>query len=184
MELIRIRDTAHPYWTEAWDIYQQSFPLCEQRPLDQHIKALGNPAFHYNLLAEDGRLIGLLSWWDWETSAGTAFRFGEHFAISPAIRGGGYGSAALEYLLGDPKRITLLEIDPPIDDISMRREQFYMRNGMITNHSYDHIHPSFRPTTQAHQLVIMSHPRLLTPEEFHEFQRFNNEQVLKYTERK
>lgn len=184
MEPIRIRDTSHPYFPKAWEIYEQSFPLCEQRPLNEHIRALDNPAFHYNLLTDDDRLVGLLSWWEWEASDGTLFRFGEHFAIAPEIRGGGYGSQALKYLLGDGTRLVLLEIDPPVNDISRRREQFYMRNGLKTNYEYDHIHPSFRPSTEAHRLLIMSYPRALTPEEFREFQRFNNEQVLSYSARK
>lgn len=181
MELIRVQDTAHPYWAQAWDIYETSFPLCEQRPLNEHIRALADPAFHYHLLTENCRLIGLLSWWDWTAADGMPFRFGEHFAISPDARGGGYGSQALKYLLGDGSRLVLLEIDPPIDDISQRREQFYMRNGMTTNYEYDHVHPSFRPSTEAHRLLIMSYPHPLTPDEFHEFQRFNNEQVLSYS---
>ncbi|MCC8061971.1 MAG: GNAT family N-acetyltransferase [Rikenellaceae bacterium] len=182
MELIRIQDTAHPYSARAWEIYEQRFPLCEQRPLAEHIKALDDPAFHYNLLADEGRLVGLLSWWDWEAKDGTPFRFGEHFAISPDIRGGGYGSRALKYLLGSGERLVLLEIDPPVDDISRRREQFYMRNGLVTNYEYNHVHPSFRPTTEPHKLLIMSYPRPLTPGEFREFQRFNNERVLRYSE--
>lgn len=183
MELIRIQDTAHPYFAQAWDIYEQSFPLCEQRPLAEHIRALADPAFHYNLLTDTGRLIGLLSWWEWESAEGTPFRFGEHFAISPEMRGGGYGSQALEYLLGDGKRLVLLEIDPPVDDISRRREQFYLRNGLVTNYEYDHVHPSFRPATPVHRLFLMSWPRALTPGEFKEFQRFNNTVVLSYSER-
>lgn len=182
MELIRIQDPTHPLAEPAWRIYEQSFPLCEQRPAAEHIRALSNPAFHYNLLLDEGRLIGLLSWWEWTSATGTNFRFGEHFAIDPQLRGGGYGSQALKFLQGDGQHLVLLEIDPPIDDISRRREHFYMRNGMITNYEYDHIHPSFRPTTQPHRLMIMSYPRALTPDEFSEFQRFNNEQVLSYTD--
>lgn len=182
MELIRIRDTAHPYSVRAWEIYEQSFPLCEQRPLAEHIQALSDPAFHYNLLADGGRLVGLLSWWDWEAEDGMPFRFGEHFAISPDIRGRGYGSQALKYLLGSGERLILLEIDPPADNISQRREQFYTRNGLVTNCEYDHVHPSFRPTTEPHKLLIMSYPRPLTPGEFREFQRFNNKRVLRYSE--
>lgn len=184
MELVRIQDAAHPYFVRAWDIYERSFPLCEQRPLAEHIKALNDPAFHYNLLIEQGQLVGLLSWWDWDAADGTPFRFGEHFAISPELRGGGYGSQALQYLLGDQMRLVLLEIDLPIDDISRRREQFYKRNGLVTNYEYDHVHPSFRPTTEPHKLLVMSYPRALAPAEFQEFQRFNNEKVLGYSENK
>lgn len=182
MELTRIQEPTHPFWTEAWNIYEQSFPLCEQRPLGEHIKALADPAFQYNLLTDEGKLVGLLSWWEWEAKDGTPFRFGEHFAISPRIRSKGYGSQALKYLFGDDSRLVLLEIDPPEDDISRRREQFYLRNGLVTNYEYDHVHPSFRSPTEAHKLMIMSYPRTLTPAEFREFQRFNNERVLSYSE--
>lgn len=183
MELIRIQNPSHPWFQAAWQIYEASFPLAERRPLAEHIRALENDAFYYHLLAENGELVGLLSWWDWTTADGTPYRFGEHFAIAPSRRGGGYGSQALEFLKGDGSRLMLLEIDPPTDDISRRREQFYQRNGLVTNPSYDHVHPSFRPTTAPHQLLIMSYPRPLTLDEFRTFQRFNNEVVLSYSER-
>lgn len=184
MELIRIHNHTHPLAQEAWAIYEQSFPLCEQRPLDEHIRALDDPAFHYHALTDGGRTIGLLSWWEWEAADGTPFRFGEHFAIAPETRGEGYGSRALTYLKGEGERLVLLEIDPPIDDISRRRERFYQRNGFRTNAEYDHIHPSFRPTTEAHRLLLMSYPQPLAPTEFKAFQRFNKERVLRYSARK
>ncbi len=184
MELTRIYDHIHPLACEAWEIYEQSFPLAERRPLAEHLRALHDPAFHYHLLTDRERLVGLLSWWEWESADGTAFRFGEHFAIAPDRRSGGYGSLALEFLKGDDRRIVLLEIDPPVDEISQRRERFYQRNGLVTNPEYDHVHPSFRSETLPHRLLIMSYPRALTPAEFRAFQRFNNERVLHYTERK
>lgn len=184
MELIRIYDHTHPQAEAAWAIYEESFPLCEQRPLGEHLRALSDPAFHYHLLLDGERLVGLLSWWEWKTDDRTAFRFGEHFAIAPKWRGEGYGTQALVFLKGDDQRTVLLEIDPPIDDLSRRREQFYQRNGLTTNAEYDHIHPSFRPETEPHRLILMSYPRPLTPEEFQAFQHFNNERVLLYSERR
>ncbi|WP_294593424.1 GNAT family N-acetyltransferase [uncultured Rikenella sp.] len=184
LDLIRLDDHSHPLAEAAWAIYEQSFPLCEQRPLAEHLRALGDPAFHYHLLIERGRLVGLLSWWDWETDEGQRFRFGEHFAIAPEKRGGGYGSQALKLLQGDGSRLLLLEIDPPQDEVSRRRERFYLSNGMCPNYDYDHVHPSFRPTTEPHRLFLMSYPRPLTEAEFRAFQRFNNERVLSYSERK
>ncbi len=184
LDLIRLDDHSHPLAEAAWAIYEQSFPLCEQRPLAEHLRALGDPAFHYHLLVEQGRLVGLLSWWDWENDEGQRFRFGEHFAIAPEKRGGGYGSQALKLLQGDGSRLLLLEIDPPQDEVSRRRERFYLSNGMCPNYDYDHVHPSFRPTTEPHRLFLMSYPRPLTEAEFRAFQRFNNERVLSYSERK
>ena len=85
---------------------------------------------------------------------------------------------------GDGSRLLLLEIDPPQDEVSRRRERFYLSNGMCPNYDYDHVHPSFRPTTDPHRLFLMSYPRPLTEAEFRAFQQFNNERVLSYSERK
>lgn len=184
LDLIRLCDHSHPLAEAAWAIYEESFPLCERRPLAEHLRALSDPAFHYHLILERKELVGLLSWWDWEAADGTPFRFGEHFAIAPGKRGGGYGSQALKLLQGDASRLLLLEIDPPQDEVSRRRERFYLANGMCPSYAYEHVHPSFRPTTEPHRLFLLSHPRLLTEAEFRAFQRFNNERVLSYSERK
>lgn len=185
MECIRIKDTRHPLWNQAWDLYENSFPLEEQRTMEQTIIALKDEAFYFNLLigyeGDKEVLLGLLTWWDWTgENQPSEFRFGEHFAIRTDLRGGGYGTEAMKYLLDDGKRLVILEIDPPKDEISKRREKFYLRQQMVANPEYEHIHPSFRPTTRAHQLLLMSYPRSITPREFREFQNFNNEHVLKY----
>lgn len=182
MELRRITDTDSPLWDQAWELYQASFPAAERRTLASHRAAMEDKDFYFHLLTEDDRLIGLLSWWDWEREE-VRYRFGEHFAIRGDIRGGGYGSRALEYLK-QQDRLLMLEIDPPADDISRRREGFYERNGFVSNPEYDHVHPSFREETEPHDLLLMSFPRALTPGEFEAFSEFNRTRVLKYTERK
>lgn len=176
-------------WQEAWKLYENSFPLKEIRPLEAHIEAMKDDAFHFHLLTEfqDGKevFIGFLSWWDWMgVGEPTPLRFGEHFAIRTDLRGGGYGSEAMDYLIGGGERLLLLEIDPPVDDIAQRRQKFYERHGLVVNPEYKHVHPSFRDGTEPHELLIMSHPRKLSPGEFREFQDFNESIVLKYTARK
>ena len=60
----------------------------------------------------------------WETPD---FRYIEHFCILPALRGQRYGSRALSMLPND--RPVILEIDPPVDEIAIRRKAFYERCG-------------------------------------------------------
>ena len=78
-------------------------------------------------------------------------------------------------------RRVILEIDPPVDDISIRRQHFYERLGFITN-PYEYIHPSFRRPSNPHQLILMSYPTALTYEEARDFADFIRERVLLYSE--
>ena len=206
MELVGITDDTHPYWKKAWKLYRESFPLREQRTLEQHMLAMLDPAFHADIITDGGRFVGLLFYWEW----GDKWRFIEHFATDRSLRGGGYGARALGMLARGMRKaepadfilpaalagagestlstedvldgfVTMLEIDPPVDEISSRREAFYKRNGYTTN-PYEHIHPSFRQSTPAHQLLIMSYPRAISVEEFAEFRRFMFDVILKYSD--
>ena len=78
-------------------------------------------------------------------------------------------------------RRVILEIDPPEDEISVRRQHFYQRLGFVAN-PYTYIHPSFRRPFHPHRLVLMSYPEALTYEEARGFADFIRERVLRYSE--
>lgn len=90
------------------------------------------------------------------------------------------GSHILSAFCAKARRV-VLEIDPPVDDISIRRQHFYERIGFVTN-AYDYIHPSFTRPFHAHQLVLMSRPDPLTKEEARLFADFVREHVLRYSD--
>ena len=48
------------------------------------------------------------------------------------MRGRGYGAQALS-LLGERKKTVIPEIDPPKDEVSVRRKAFYERAGYRAN---------------------------------------------------
>ena len=89
------------------------------------------------------------------------------------------GSKALA-AFSEGKRV-ILEIDPPEDEISIRRLHFYRRLGFVEN-PQEYIHPSFRKPFHAHRLVLMSRPGPLTNEEARDFADFVRERVLLYSE--
>ena len=60
-------------------------------------------------------------------------------------------------------KTVILEIDPPKDEVSIRRKQFYERNSFIEN-PYFHIHPPYHKENQGHELLIMSSPIQITEE--------------------
>ena len=84
-------------------------------------------------------------------------------------------------LLGGRGKTVILEIDPPVDDISIRRLHFYERLGFVAN-PYQYIHPSFRKPFTPHRLVLMSYPGAITYEEARSFADFVREAVLRYSE--
>ena len=102
-----------------------------------------------------------------------------YLAVSPRLRGQNMGSKALAAFCQG--RRVILEIDPPEDEISVRRQHFYQRLGFVAN-PYAYIHPSFRRPFHPHRLVLMSYPEALTYEEARGFADFIRERVLRYSE--
>ena len=115
---------------ELYDFMEQlmiaSSPPEEYRALDQlRLYTDTQPAFHNNVILDDETPIGLFTYWDFG-----AFCYGEHFAIDPARRNGGYGKRALEELcrIVHPRPI-VLEVEMPVEEMAQRRINFYRRQG-------------------------------------------------------
>lgn len=151
MEHIRIIAPGDPGFDWLYDLYMQSFPVHEQRLRERQEGVLGHPEYHCDLLCQGETRVGLLMWW-----AGPGFRYVEHFAIAPQLRGQSWGSRALREFLaeGDP---VVLEIDPPEDPVSRRRKGFYEGLGLVSN-PWPHIHPPYRLEFSGHALEVMTFP--------------------------
>lgn len=158
----RHTDVKAPDMAPLLALYRESFPLHEQRlPADWSL-ALADDAFHCLSVLHDGAFAGLLCAWSLEN-----WRYIEHFAILPAMRGQGMGAQALDaYCARHPQ--VVLEIDPPVDETSIRRLGFYERCGFVRN-PYDHLHPAYRPGYAPHALVLMSIPRAMRDAEYAAF---------------
>lgn len=172
---IPFRSPSDRGWDEAWDLYRNSFPDKEQRSLADHLRALDDPLFEADGIWTDTGLAGILFHWD----CGPKTRYVEHLAVSPALRGQNMGSKALSAFSAQVGRV-ILEIDPPEDEISIRRLRFYQRLGFVEN-PYEYLHPSFREPFVTHRLVLMSYPHPLTEGEARSFADFVRERVLRYS---
>lgn len=162
-------------WAEAWKLYESSFPACERWQEEAYDRAFDDPLFAADAICRDGEFVGILFHW-----VTPAFDYLEHLAISPRLRGQNLGSLALETFCRDRRRV-ILEIDPPEDEISIRRLHFYQRLGFVAN-PHEYIHPSYRHPFHAHRLVVMSRPDALTDDEARRFADFIREHVLSYSE--
>ena len=166
----RITSTEHPLYQKAMELYRISFPPHEQRETISQKEILSQGAYHFNAITEGGEFIGEVLCWE---VAGALYI--EHFCIQPSMRNRHYGQQALHMLQDKP---LILEIDPPVDAISVRRKGFYERCGFVEN-PYRHIHPPYHAGNHGHDLVIMSSPRVLTREEYDVFSDFLKNTVMK-----
>ena len=117
MRIIRI-NTESPLYAETEKIWIESFPENERRDTQMHKAAVdGDKRFFNNAIVEDisadscawdydcvasdagiidgDRVIGLLSWW-----ALDGMVYGEHFAMSPSVRGRGLGEKIFTEVTG------------------------------------------------------------------------------------
>ncbi len=147
---------------QAFALYRTSFPEFEQRSLEKQRVLMHNTAYHLDLVLEDSVFAGLLAYWEFP-----GYAYIEHFAIHPDFRGKSLGSAVLREFCAE-RELVILEIDPPTDAISIRRENFYKKLGFVSN-PYAHHHPAYQKRFTPHTLVAMSHPRELAQAEYDRF---------------
>jgi GNAT superfamily N-acetyltransferase len=89
----------------------------------------------------------------------------EHFAVNPVLRNGGVGSRMLKALKEDAEKMIILEVEPPIEEIAVRRVRFYERNGFFFN-DYPYIQPSMGEGRKETPLFLMSTERKIDEEEY------------------
>lgn len=167
MKQIIINSTSDILYPAFENIYKSSFPIFEQRTKRQQEVAFCNPKYKLaGYTDERGYLIGFIAGWHFET-----YTYIEHFAISAKFRGNGYGSSILHDFLAcashDGKTV-VLEIDPPVDGISISRQHFYERAGMSIN-PFNHKHPPYRKGYHPHPLRIMSAPKEISEKQYQLF---------------
>lgn len=162
MKWIRHTSTEDALFPNVFALYRSSFPKYEQRKLPEQAFAMQNPKYHCESMWEKDTLIGLLFWWQ-----SGELCYVEHFAISPASRGQGYGSLCLKDFCQRHSPI-VLEIDPPEETMAVRRLHFYTRLGFVPN-DFLHLHPPYQSEYQAHRLQVLSYPGKLTRKQYQSF---------------
>ena len=172
MRFERITDTQHEMYKKAMVLYADSFPPHEQREAKSQAAILGDDEYHFALAYDDDSFVGEALYWEW-----ASYIYVEHLCILPEMRNKAYGGKVLELLAAKNKKV-ILEIDPPVDDISVRRRGFYERSGFVEN-SYAHVHPPYHRGNKGHELVVMSYPGALSPEEYDCFRDYLNGHVMK-----
>lgn len=175
MEIIKITPSESKLWEQVWRLYTDSFPEWERRRISSHSRASEDDAFNTYIALDNGNLMGLVFYWK---SDGMIYI--EHLAVNPIMRGKSIGSTIVKGLIDEyPDFTILLEIDPPVDEISKRRLAFYERLGFVMN-DYEYVHPSYSKNGKPHPLKVLSLPAPISPDELENFKRYMAETVMKY----
>lgn len=134
---VTTKDQANYAFVEQ--LMYDAFPQEERRETSQQrIYSDSNPLFRSNVILENSKAIGMISYWDMEN-----FYYIEHFAIDPTLRNGGYGKLVLECIKEELQGPIVLEVEEPTDEMSTRRINFYKRLGFIL-HEKPYMQPPYR----------------------------------------
>ena len=164
----RIQSESNPFYSVAFALCADSFPIHEQRLRESQQQILTHPQYHCCAVLENGSFCGILFYWEIGKIS-----YIEHFAVSFDQRGKGIGSQILKTFLKEHP----LTVDPPCDSVSIRRKGFYERLRFAEN-LQEHFHPSYRPGVSPHALRVMSFPRIISEKEYEVFFAYLKDTVM------
>lgn len=175
MNFIRILDNNDKNFDKAWELYESSFPIYERRTLKSHIEALKNENFHCTYAIDGGAFIGILFYWKLGK-----YIYVEHLAINSELRNHGFGTKLLEAFTSNHDNV-ILEIDPPVDEVSIKRHHFYKNIG-FESHDFHHVQLPYRKGYEGYVLKILSHSANLTEDSYNEFYKLLFDNLTEYCE--
>ncbi len=174
MELIRISNSQAPEFEAINEIYKNSFPIFEQRTQSDQLEALSCAEYFCHAVKDNGIVVGLLYTWRTDT-----FIYVEHLAILESERGKNYGTKLLEQLIATASLPIILEIDPPVDAVSIRRRGFYEKLGFVMN-DFLHIHPAFTKESGEYELKVLSIPKI-DESLYNNFRKYLDNTIMYYS---
>ena len=157
--LKRITNAEDSSLNQLFSLYTEAFPPEERRETHQLIYLIENQSkMHFNSIEKAGELYGLLVYWDFDS-----FRYLEHFAVFPEKRNEKIGEQVLNYAAQHIKGLRIFEVEPAVNEMTVRRINYYRRNGYEILER-DYIQPSYRQDSEEGvPLWIMGNPEAAQP---------------------
>ncbi|MDR2953492.1 MAG: GNAT family N-acetyltransferase [Prevotella sp.] len=153
MELRRLNISRGEEVSFVENLYIESFPLSERRPVGTMLDLYKEKGLFVILVAEeDNNTVGFLTYWDLD-----GFIFAEHFAISPEFRNGGYGRKVMDLFIGEMDKPIVLEVELPTTILSERRIGFYQRIGFRLWENIKYHQPAYHNEGNPIPMILMSY---------------------------
>lgn len=150
---------------QLYALLQESFPPAERRPIEAQRALLSQERYHVLVRRDDVGIYAALTYW---TLRDTVFI--EHFAVSQRYRNKGLGGKLLTSFLSSQQTPVVLETEPPVEKLAVRRVAFYRRHGFhLTEYAY--LQPCLTPGEAPVALRLMTYPLRMTRIALEEFQR-------------
>lgn len=163
MNKIEVKSNSDKIYPQFKRLYEESFPLAEQRTEFQQKMAFESERYRLICHEENNVLAGFISYWDFDN-----FIYIEHFAVNKDLRGRGYGFKIMEEFKSATDKILVLEIDKITDAQSAARLRFYKKCGFFEN-PHKHSHPGYGYGLGECPMLILSTQRQITSEEYAKF---------------
>lgn len=117
-----------PRFEEVWNLFSASLPANELRTYSGQRRLLEHPSYHLLVrTGHTGHTVAAMAAWEFPS-----FRFIEHFAVDPSLRGQGTGGFLLDQYTKTAPSPVILEVEPPDTHTAARRIDFYKRHGFHT----------------------------------------------------
>lgn len=143
----RMREGEFP---RVFALMRESFPVDEYRTEAAQRALLAEEAYCIWVEEDErGAVCAFMAVW---SLSGCTFL--EHFAVDPALRGGGIGGRMLDELTARAGTLCL-EAELPENETARRRIGFYRRHGFVEN-PYPYRQPALVPGRSAVPLVLMT----------------------------
>lgn len=166
----------HTTFDEIFSIMEASFPTSEIRTYAGQQELLEEP--NYRLVTEadsEGKIVAFMACWEFP-----GFRFVEHIAVDPSVRGRSIGTKLMTDYIGKSAKPVLLEVEPPLGENEQRRISFYERLGFYLN-PFEYVQPPLREGNADLPLLIMTYPNPVHEEEFDLYREILYSEVYKVT---
>ena len=164
----------HCDFDSFFELMSEAFPSVERRSYED-AKNLLNEELYNIIIARDGNknITAFIASWEFRD-----FNFIEHFAVCSKMRGNSIGTSMLMDYLNKANKPIFLEVEPPQNDISIRRIEFYKRLGFHLN-SFEYFQPPMQKQHDFLPLKVMSYPESINQEEFINFKSMVYREVYK-----
>lgn len=177
--MIELADVRNPEGAEEaaiWELYERAFPRCERRSPAAHLRAMScGEVFHCRKILKGGDVVGLLFYWQFPE-----FIFVEHLAVAEDRRGQGVGCGALKLLCQKGLPI-VLEIEPPADEVTQRRLQFYLSCDFVELDA-EHEQLPFHEDSSAVPMRLLSWPGPLAAADVALLEHYLRDVVMRFVD--
>lgn len=161
IEFRKVRTQNEAEYAFVEELMHTAFPPEERRDDPQQREYSDhNPLFYNNIILEEDKPIGLISYWNMDD-----FFYIEHFAIDPNLRNGGYGKRVLEAIKEKLQGPIVLEVEKPTDEMSTRRINFYQRLE-FTLHEKPYRQPPYRQGDSGLPMLLMTYGNIDMDKDF------------------